>query len=113
MAEDPSEEEEKREREMGIDLGELSERLDRHEYPATTDELVEEYGEYEIDYPNKSETLESVLGPIDDTYDSADSVRQEILNMVSSEAVGRERYSDRGGSTPEGGEEGEDEDVSF
>ncbi len=87
-----------REREQGVELGELSEKLDNHDYPADVDELVDEYGEYEIGYPKGSETFEEVLGPMNDSFDSADEVRQSIMTMVDSDAVGRQRYSDRGGS---------------
>ncbi|WP_435159634.1 DUF5789 family protein [Haladaptatus sp. DFWS20] len=93
-----------RDREMGVELGELSDELDNHDYPASVDDLVAEYGDYEIEYPNGSERFEEVIGPLDETYESADDVRQSILNMVDSDAVGRQRYSDRGGteqSSPE------------
>jgi hypothetical protein len=87
-----------REREQGVELGELSEKLDEHDYPADVDELVAEYGEYDIGYPKGSETFEEVLGPMNDTFDSAEEVRQSIMTMVDSDAVGRQRYSDRGGA---------------
>lgn len=89
-----------RSRESGVDLGELSDALDQHEYPTSTEELIAEYGDHEIELPNGSETLEQVLGPMaDDTFDSADSVRQAIFNMVGAEAVGRKGYTDRGGAS--------------
>ncbi|WP_049971690.1 DUF5789 family protein [Haladaptatus cibarius] len=91
-------------REMGVELGELADKLDEHDYPASSDDLVEEYGDYEIEYSNGSERFEEVIGPLNETYESADGVRQSILNMADSEAVGRQRYSDRGGteqSSPE------------
>lgn len=85
-----------RSRESGVELGDLSEELDGHSYPASTDELVDEYGDYEIELPNGSETFEQVLGPMaDESFDSADSVRQAIFNMVGAEAVGRKGYTDR------------------
>ncbi|WP_266074992.1 DUF5789 family protein [Haladaptatus caseinilyticus] len=87
-----------RDREMGVELGELSDKLDGYDYPASSDELVEEYGDYEIEYPNGSERFEEVIGPLSETYESADDVRQSILNMADSDAVGRQRYSDRGGT---------------
>jgi len=89
--------EDKRERTLGVDLGELSEELDDHEYPVSADDLVEEYGDHEIELENGSETVRSVLGPLNEDYESADDVRQSIVGMVDSEAVGRQRYSDRGG----------------
>ncbi|WP_458190383.1 DUF5789 family protein [Haladaptatus sp. NG-WS-4] len=95
-------------REMGVELGELSDELDSHDYPASADELVEEYGDYEIEYENGSETLEEVLGPMNDTFEDADGVRQSIMTMVDSGAVGRQRYSDRGAGSKQ--TEGEDPD---
>lgn len=85
-----------RSRESGVELGALSEDLDEHEYPTSTDELIDEYGDREIDLPDGSETFKQVLEPMaDETFDSADSVRQAIFNMVGSEAVGRKGYTDR------------------
>lgn len=85
-----------RSRESGVELGELSEELDEHSYPTSNEELVEEYGDHEIELPGGSERLEQVLGPMaEESYDSADSVRQAIFNMVGSEAVGRKGYTDR------------------
>ena len=82
---------------MGVEFGELTGRLDGHEYPATTGEIVDAYGEFEIEYAGGSETLAALLAPIDDTCDSAAEVRQAVLNAVGSGAVGRKGYTDRGG----------------
>ena len=86
-------------REMGVDLGPLAEELKAHDYPTTNETLVEEFGDRELVLADGSETLREVLGetPDDETYDSAEEVRQMIFNMVGAEAVGREGYSDRGG----------------
>jgi len=94
-------------REQGVEFGELAARLDGHEYPATIEELTEEYGEYEIGFADGSETLAAVLAPITDTCESAEEVRQAVFNSVSGSAVGRKGYTDRGAfsSTPN--------DVSF
>ena len=102
-----------RSRESGVELGELSDKLDGHDYPASTDELIAEYGDHEIELPNGSETFEQVLGPMaDDSFDSADSVRQAIFNMVGSEAVGRKGYTGRGaGSEEMPGDQAADESL--
>lgn len=97
-------------REQGIDIGPLADELENHSYPATTSEIVEEYGDYEIELPDGSRSLGDVLGGLegeDEEYDSADEVRQMIYNMVGSDAVGREGYSDRGGLA--GDDESDDE----
>ncbi len=85
------------EREMGVDFGPLSEELDEHEYPTTTEQLVEEYGDHELEYEGGAERFGDVLGPQgDQTFEDAEEVRQAVYNMVGVEAVGRARYSDRG-----------------
>lgn len=105
-------------REQGVDIGSLADELEEHSYPTTTSELVDEYGDYEVELPDGTESFGEILGGLegeDAKYDSADEVRQMIYNMVGSEAVGREGYSDRGGITSDGEESdtGEEEDESF
>ena len=64
-------------------LGDLDEVLETQGYPITTDELVEAYGDYEIDTQGGTESLEEVLTPTDNqTYDSADDVRSRILGLI-------------------------------
>jgi hypothetical protein len=64
-------------------LGDLDEALESRNYPATTDELVEAYGEYEIETQGGTESLEEVLAPTDNqTYDSADDVRSRLLGLI-------------------------------
>lgn len=90
-------------REQGVEFGALADELDSHEYPATAGELVDAYGDHELELPNGQQTFGDVLGPLeaqdDERYESAEEVRQMVLNMVADEAVGREGYSDRGTST--------------
>ena len=99
-------------RQMGIELGEINDALESHDYPASAEELTDDYGERTIDLPNGSKTFGEILEPFEDeTYDSAEEVRQSIFNMVGSEAVGREDYSDRGTTTDEG--DGESDQKSL
>lgn len=112
-------------REMGVDLGELKADLEALDYPVTREVVLDAHGDAEIETSGGTETLQSILGgqelSTDDSdpheYDSADAVQQSILNMIGSEAVGREDYSDRGGAAGSAGEsdtEGEDgEDESL
>ena len=44
-------------------LGDLDEALEAQNYPATTDELVEAYGDYEIETEGGTKSLEEVLAP--------------------------------------------------
>jgi len=64
-------------------LGDLDEALERQEFPTTTDELVDAYGDYAIESQGGEETLEEVLAPTDNqTFDSADDVRSRILGLI-------------------------------
>lgn len=97
-------------REQGLEFGELEERLEDHEYPVNGEEIIAEYGEYEIEMANSTRTVEELLSPVkSQTYDSAEAVRQSIFNMVGSEAEGRTEYSDRGGSAQSAGDEDSDQ----
>lgn len=87
------------EREMGIEFGPLADALDEHDFPATTEELIEAYGDHELEYPDGSEPFEDLIGPLgEQTFEDGEEVRQAVFNMVGTEAVGRARYSDRGDS---------------
>lgn len=86
-------------REQGIDFGELDDELESHDYPASKDRLVEEYGDRELELPGGEMTFGEALEgyePTDGEFDDAEDVRSAVMNMVDSEAVGREGYSDRG-----------------
>jgi len=96
-------------RQFGVELGELEARLEAHDYPATSTELIDAYGDHKITLPDGDQSFADVLSVMaqDETeYDSAEEVRQAIYNSVGSDAVGREEYSDRGGtpSDEDGGE---------
>ena len=67
----------------GDRLGDLDEALETHDYPTTTDELVEAYGEYEVETQGGEESLGEVVAPTENqTYDSADDVRSRLLGLV-------------------------------
>jgi hypothetical protein len=64
-------------------LGDLDEVLEIRDYPTTTDELVEAYGDYEIETQGGTVSIEEVLAPTDNqTYDSADDVRSRVLGLI-------------------------------
>jgi len=64
-------------------LGDLDEAIETQNYPTTTDELVDAYGDYEIETQGGTESLEKVLAPTDNqTYDSADDVRSRLLGLI-------------------------------
>ncbi|WP_435097231.1 DUF5789 family protein [Halorubrum sp. N11] len=64
-------------------LGELDKALEIQEYPATTNELAEAYGDYDIETQDGTKSLEEVLASTDDqTFVSADDVRSRILGLI-------------------------------
>lgn len=103
-------------REQGVEFGDLMAELESRDYPTTQADLLEAYGDHELDLADGSETLESALAEreVPDeqdtiTYESPGEVRQAVLNMVGGQAVGRADYSDRGGSLDDEVETGESE----
>ncbi|MFB6142625.1 MAG: DUF2795 domain-containing protein [Halorientalis sp.] len=92
-------------------LSGVDEELGAHEYPATTEEVVEEYGHLELELPNGAERLRDVLDRLDsETFESAAELRTSMLNGLSADAIGRKGYSDRDPAAV--GEDGHDQ-VSF
>ena len=68
----------------GEKLGDLDPALDTHEYPTTTHELIEAYGDHEVESREGWKSIGEVLAPIDDeTYDSADDVRHRIQRLLN------------------------------
>lgn len=89
-------------RQHGVAFGDLNADLTREEYPVSKTDLVAAHGDREIDLPDGSTTLrEAIEGyePVDGEFEDAEAVRAAVLNMVDSDAVGRENYSDRGGES--------------
>lgn len=67
----------------GERLGDLDDALEAHDYPTTTDELIEAYGDHQIETRGGEESLEEVLASTENQrYDSADDVRSRILGLV-------------------------------
>ncbi|ELY55933.1 DUF5789 family protein [Natronolimnohabitans innermongolicus] len=70
--------------------------IDDHEYPATTEELIDEYGDRTLELPNGSETVGDVLARLEsETFESPEEARASVYCAVSDKAVGRVGYSDR------------------
>lgn len=92
-------------------LSDLDETVGTHSYPATTEEVIEEYGDLELELPNGTETLEAVLNRLDsETFEQHEDLRLATLNGMSNNAIGRKGYSDRDPSCI--GEDGH-EQISF
>ncbi len=99
-------------RELGIEFGDLTSKLEEHEYPTTCEDLLEDCGDHVVELPNGAATVREVLGVLPTvTYESPEDVRQGVFNLVDSHAIGRRYYSDR--TPPALGELREDVQLSF
>lgn len=75
--------------------------IDDEQYPLTTAEFVERYGDRTFTLQNGSESVADIVGrQADEVYTSPDEVRMALYNGVSHEAVGRRFYSDRDPTPP-------------
>ncbi|CQH61974.1 uncharacterized protein HHUB_3605 [Halobacterium hubeiense] len=64
-------------------LGDLGDAIDSHDYPAKTGELVEAYGDYDVETQDGVAPFDAVLDESDDrTYDSSDDLRARILGLI-------------------------------
>lgn len=88
---------------VGVDFTETKPLLEEVSYPLTASKFVEQYGAHGIKRTNAEPiTIRELFEPMgDDTFESPTEIRQTILTLMPKESVGRQRYSDRGGSTPE------------
>lgn len=86
----------------GVDFTNLNPVFEEISYPITADEFVAQHGDRRIERTSAEPiTLRELFDPMgDDTFESTDEIRQMILTLMPSESVGRENYSDRGGSHP-------------
>lgn len=92
-------------------LADADETFETHAFPATTTEIIEEYGHLELALHDGSETVGDALSRLgEETFRRGEDVRFATFSAVSSEAIGRKHYSDR--DSPALGESGPDE-VSF
>jgi hypothetical protein len=83
-----------------MSLKQATELLRQHDYPATTDQLTDSYGDYELDLPNGTETLGEVLRRVEsETFGSSGEAEELLYSAVSSKAIGRKGYSDRDPTT--------------
>ena len=72
-----------------VDFSSFSRALEHYDYPATNEELLDEFGDCELAFPNGSETLAEVLSAHEGvTYESADEIRETVVNVAVSEPVG-------------------------
>ena len=95
---------------QGVDFASIDSVFEELSYPVTADELVERYGDREIERTNADPiTIEELFDYMgDDTFESEDQLRQMIMAQMPRDSEGRTDYSDRGGASPEATEEAED-----
>lgn len=104
-------------REQGVDFASIDPVLEDLSYPITVDELVDEHGDRTIERTNADPISigELFASTGEDTFESPQEIRQGLLTLMPADSVGRQDYSDRGGSHPEETEAaeriGEDESV--
>lgn len=85
----------------------VNECIDAHNFPATSEELIAEHGDIDLELPNGEETFGDALGRLGETtFESAEDARLATYSAVSKDAIGRENYSDR--DAPAIGEKGPD-----
>ncbi len=65
-------------------LGDLTDALETHEYPSTSDDVIDAFGSYEVELQSGTKTLGDVFAATEDrTYTSADDVRTHILQLIN------------------------------
>ncbi|WP_148416107.1 hypothetical protein [Haloferax sp. KTX1] len=70
--------------EPGKQLGDLDDALEVQDYPTTTEQLVENYGGYEVETRGGWAPVDEVLASVDnEIYDSADDVRERIQRVIN------------------------------
>ena len=84
-----------------MDLSHTAAFADEIRYPLTTRDVIETYGDEQIELPNGTETIGDVIGRIGaETYESPDDLRLALHSALSEKAVGRVGYSDRDPEPP-------------
>lgn len=104
-------------RNQGVNMADIDTLLEDVSYPVSADELVDRHGEQMIDRTNAEPiSLRELLEPVDDEpFETPDDLKQMLMSLMPTESVGREEYSDRGGSLPKETDEAEaiDEEESM
>lgn len=81
--------------------------FERCTFPATSDQLIAECGNVELELADGSETVGEVLSRLpNQEFDSIEEARAAVYGTVGAGAIGRRGYSDRDPTCP--GEVGHD-----
>lgn len=76
------------------------EGMDQEQFPLTKRELLDRYGEVELDVAGSGSIADALEHVDDDTYESPEDVQHALHSGLSHEAVGRRFYSDRDPTPP-------------
>lgn len=81
-------------------LNGIDDRIERHQYPATSEEIIAAHGNATVELADGSERLGDVLGRFgDQTFDRPEEVFDTLRAGVCHRGVGRRFYSDRDPTT--------------
>ena len=82
------------------ELGDLHEEVESYDYPATTEGIIDVYGDLEFEYQNKIYSVKETLSPLLDQresgvesasqalwYDSPAELREVMHELVENDAV--------------------------
>ena len=86
----------------GVAFGPLKPALREHTYPVTREELIEQYGGFELDHPDGSDRLESVLRRADmatfrEPRQVRDAILAELADHPANDHLSSDRVSDEAG----------------
>lgn len=92
--------EQDRHRDLGIELGNLHEKLERVTFPVEKGTVLEEVGQHELEFEDGDRSkLRSVLQPAGlDEFESREELFESIYLMVGDSAVGQVGQTGRGTS---------------
>jgi hypothetical protein len=72
------------------------EMIDALEFPITTDEIIAEHGDHELELQRGTEQVGEVLDRLaTEQFDTPEDVRLSVRSAVGHKAIGRRFYSDR------------------
>lgn len=85
-------------RSEGVDFSDLDE-LEDHDYPASPEEIIEQYGDKTVEYENGEESLGYIVENVGiDQFESAEEIYETVMMFVGEGATG-EGHSGRGAGT--------------
>lgn len=82
-----------------VTLADFEREIESVNFPIDGERFRAEYRDYVIELPGGEERVVDILerGAMNDEYTESQAVVMDIYNNISSDAVGRRNYTDRGG----------------